>query len=188
MFSCARARSSMIFEARHSGRRCTTATLEANFERKIASSIAESPADDHRRRVLEEGRVAGGAVAHAPAPQLLLAGHPQPLVLGAHREDHGARAVLGVAHPHGVHARRARSPVAHARPGLSPAAPRSARPARASCPSAPAPSSPRESRGSSRRRSSAATGPPTQTPRPPAARGWRARCTARRYTRRGHCR
>ena len=43
MFSCARARSSMIFEARKSARRCTTVTLEANFDRKIASSIAESP-------------------------------------------------------------------------------------------------------------------------------------------------
>ena len=43
MFSCARARSSMIFDARNSSRRCTTVTLLANFERKIASSIAESP-------------------------------------------------------------------------------------------------------------------------------------------------
>ncbi len=43
MFSCARARSSMIFEARKSARRCTTVTLEANLERKMASSIAESP-------------------------------------------------------------------------------------------------------------------------------------------------
>ncbi|MEA2335712.1 MAG: hypothetical protein QOG40_2202, partial [Solirubrobacteraceae bacterium] len=38
MFSCARARSSMIFEARKSARRCTTVTLEANLERKMASS------------------------------------------------------------------------------------------------------------------------------------------------------
>ncbi len=43
MFSCACARSSMIFEARNSSRRCTTVTFFANFERKIASSIAESP-------------------------------------------------------------------------------------------------------------------------------------------------
>ncbi len=43
MFSCARARSSMIFEARNSSRRCTTVTFEANLERKIASSMAESP-------------------------------------------------------------------------------------------------------------------------------------------------
>ena len=33
----------MIFDARNSSRRCTTVTFEANFERKIASSIAESP-------------------------------------------------------------------------------------------------------------------------------------------------
>ena len=33
----------MIFEARNSSRRCTIVTLSANFERKIASSIAESP-------------------------------------------------------------------------------------------------------------------------------------------------
>ncbi len=43
MFSRSRARSSMIFEARNSSRRCTTSTRAANFERKIASSIAESP-------------------------------------------------------------------------------------------------------------------------------------------------
>ena len=43
MFGIARARSSMIFEARNSSRRWTIATLEANFERNIASSIAESP-------------------------------------------------------------------------------------------------------------------------------------------------
>ena len=43
MFSIERARSSMIFDARNSARRCTTVTLEANLERKIASSIAESP-------------------------------------------------------------------------------------------------------------------------------------------------
>ena len=43
MFSVACARSSMIFDARNSSRRCTTMTFEANFERKIASSIALSP-------------------------------------------------------------------------------------------------------------------------------------------------
>ena len=43
MFSIARARSSMIFEARNSSRRWTIVTFEANFARKIASSIAESP-------------------------------------------------------------------------------------------------------------------------------------------------
>ena len=43
MFGIARARSSMIFEARNSSRRWTIATFEANFDRNIASSIAESP-------------------------------------------------------------------------------------------------------------------------------------------------
>ena len=43
MFSAARARSSMIFEARNSSRRWTTTTFELNFARKIASSMALSP-------------------------------------------------------------------------------------------------------------------------------------------------
>ncbi len=43
ILSFARARSSMICEARNSSRRWTTVTLSANFVRKIASSIAESP-------------------------------------------------------------------------------------------------------------------------------------------------
>ena len=38
-----RARSSMIFEARNSSRRCTTVTLGANRVRKVASSMAVSP-------------------------------------------------------------------------------------------------------------------------------------------------
>ena len=33
----------MIFDALNSSRRCTTVTLLANFDRNIASSIAESP-------------------------------------------------------------------------------------------------------------------------------------------------
>ena len=43
IFGFARARSNMIGEARNSSRRCTTVTLSANFVRKVASSIAESP-------------------------------------------------------------------------------------------------------------------------------------------------
>ena len=43
MFSVVCARSSMIFEARNSSRRFTIVTLDENFARKIASSIAESP-------------------------------------------------------------------------------------------------------------------------------------------------
>jgi len=43
MLSLARARSSMICEARNWSRRWTTFTSEANLLRKIASSMAESP-------------------------------------------------------------------------------------------------------------------------------------------------
>ena len=43
IFSFARARSTMIGDARNSSRRWTSETLVANFVRKIASSIAESP-------------------------------------------------------------------------------------------------------------------------------------------------
>ena len=43
IFSFARARSSMMFDARNSSRRWTIVTLSTNFVRKIASSIAESP-------------------------------------------------------------------------------------------------------------------------------------------------
>ena len=61
-------------------------------------------ADDDRLGVAEEGGVAGGAVADAAAGELLLAEHAELLVLGAHRQHDGARAVLGVADPHAVHA------------------------------------------------------------------------------------
>jgi hypothetical protein len=43
ILSFSRARSTMIFDARNSSRRWSTVTFEANFVRKIASSIAESP-------------------------------------------------------------------------------------------------------------------------------------------------
>ena len=43
MLSIAFARSNMICEARNSSRRWTIVTFDANFARKIASSIAESP-------------------------------------------------------------------------------------------------------------------------------------------------
>src|SRR6202521_733825 len=43
ILSLARARSTMIFDARNSGRRCNTFTRLANLERKFASSIAVSP-------------------------------------------------------------------------------------------------------------------------------------------------
>src|SRR5690606_39374613 len=40
---CSSGLSCMIFEARSSSRRCTNTTSDANFVRKFASSIAESP-------------------------------------------------------------------------------------------------------------------------------------------------
>ncbi len=43
IFGFARARSCMIFEARSWSRRWTRVTVSANFVRKFASSIAESP-------------------------------------------------------------------------------------------------------------------------------------------------
>ena len=60
-------------------------------------------ADDDRRAPLEEGRVAGRAVADAAPGELLLAGDAELLVLGAHRQHDRARPVLGVADPHAVH-------------------------------------------------------------------------------------
>ena len=43
MFSISRARCCMICEARNSSRRWISSTVEPNFDRKIASSNAESP-------------------------------------------------------------------------------------------------------------------------------------------------
>ena len=60
---------------------------------------AVAATDDHRRLLLEERRVAGRAVRDAAAAELLLAAHLELLVLGAHREDHGAGAVLVLADP-----------------------------------------------------------------------------------------
>src|ERR1700677_3878496 len=96
MFGIAWARPSMIFDARNSVRRLTIVTLEENFDRKVASS------DDDRRAVLEERRVARRAVADPPAAELLLAGDPELLVLGAHRQDHRPRLELLLVDPHPV--------------------------------------------------------------------------------------
>ena len=103
MFSVARARSSMIFEARNSSRRLTIVTLRGELgeeDRLLHRGVAA--ADDDRRAVLEERGVAGRAVGHAAAAELLLAGHAELLVLGAHREDHGAGLVGLVVDPDGV--------------------------------------------------------------------------------------
>src|SRR5439155_21823691 len=53
--------------------------------------------DDHDLLLAEEGRVTGGAVRDPAVGELLLAGHAELLVLGAHGEDHGAGAMLLVA-------------------------------------------------------------------------------------------
>src|SRR6185437_14309235 len=65
-------------------------------------------ADDHRGGVLEEGGVAGCAVADPAPGQLLLAGDVQLAVLRAHRENHGPREVEIVADPDLVEAAVAR--------------------------------------------------------------------------------
>ena len=56
-------------------------------------------ADHDHVLALEEGAVADAAGGDAAAAELDLAGDAEPLRLGAHREDHGLRAVLVVADP-----------------------------------------------------------------------------------------
>ena len=64
----------------------------------MASSIALSPPPTTTMSaVLEERGVAGGAVGAPRAGELLLAGHAELLVLGAHRQDERAGLVLVVA-------------------------------------------------------------------------------------------
>ena len=92
MFSVALARSSMIGEARNSSRRWMIATWLENFDeedRLLHRRVAA--ADDHRRDVAEESRIAGRAVADAAAGELLLAGDAELFVLGSHRQ-HTVRA------------------------------------------------------------------------------------------------
>src|SRR5262249_27703008 len=57
---------------------------------------AVAAADDDGRLLAEERGVAGGAVRHAAAAELLLTGDAELLVLGAHREDDRAGLVLVV--------------------------------------------------------------------------------------------
>ena len=93
----------MIFEARNSSRRLTIVTLRGELgeeDRLLHRGVAA--ADDDRRAVLVERGVAGRAVGHAAAAELLLAGHAELLVLGAHREDDRARLVGLVVDPDGV--------------------------------------------------------------------------------------
>ncbi len=46
--------------------------------------------DDDRRQIPVERRVAGRAIAHPAAAELILAGHPELAVLCAHSQDHSA--------------------------------------------------------------------------------------------------
>ena len=63
-----------------------------------------SAADDDRRHILEERGVAGRAVADPTPRELLLAGHAQLAVLGAHGQHDRPRQVQLVADPHLVRA------------------------------------------------------------------------------------
>src|SRR3954447_11691361 len=60
-------------------------------------------ADDDRRLVAEERGVAGGAVGHAAAAELVLAGDAELAVLGPHGQDHGAGQVFVVPHVDAVY-------------------------------------------------------------------------------------
>ena len=98
--SFARARSSMICDARNSSRRCTSVTLVRERVRKSASSIAESPPPTTTIvLVAEERAVAGRAGGDAAALQALLGLEPEPARGGAGGDDHRLGAVLVVADP-----------------------------------------------------------------------------------------
>jgi hypothetical protein len=77
IFGLALARSCMIFEARSSSRRWMRVTVSANFVRKVASSMAESPPPTTAMLLAtEEEAVAGGAGRHPVAEQPALASGP----------------------------------------------------------------------------------------------------------------
>ena len=97
----------MIFEARNSARRLIDGDVLAELgqeDRLLHRGVAA--ADHEDLVVLEERGVAGRAVGDAAAGELLLAGHAELLVLGAHGQDDGAGAVLLVADPDLVDAAR----------------------------------------------------------------------------------
>ena len=98
----------MIFDARSSSRRWMTVTFVANFVRKIASSMAESPPPTTAIGLLaEEEAVAGGAGGDAVAEQLAArTREPEHPRRRAGRDDDRLGAVLGVADPHPERARR----------------------------------------------------------------------------------
>ena len=83
----------MIFEARKESRRCTTVTREPNRVRKLASSIAVSPAaDDDDLLIPEEEAVAGRAVRDAVPRVFLLTGKIERLGGCAGGDDDRTRA------------------------------------------------------------------------------------------------
>ena len=87
-----------MLEARNSSRRWTIVTFVANFVRKSASSIAESPPPTTIDFLLPVERgVADRAVRDAPALQRLLRRQAELARGRAGRDDHGLGAVLVVA-------------------------------------------------------------------------------------------
>ena len=94
----ARARSSMIGDARNSSRRWTTVTLSANFVRKIASSIAESPPPTTTTFLLRKKAASQTAQYETPRPWSSALGlEPELARARAGRDDHRTREVLVVA-------------------------------------------------------------------------------------------
>ena len=96
----ARARLTMICEARNSLRRWTSVTFVPKRVRNSASSNAESPPPTTTIvLLLEERAVAGRAGRDAAALQALLRLEPEPARARAGRDDHGLRPVLVAADP-----------------------------------------------------------------------------------------
>ena len=100
ILSFARARLTMICEARNSSRRWTSVTFVPKRVRKSASSNAVSPPPTTTIvLLLEERAVAGRARGDAAALEALLGLEPEPARACAGRDDHRLRAVLVVVDP-----------------------------------------------------------------------------------------
>ena len=94
------ARSSMICDARNSSRRWTSVTFVANFVRKIASSIAESPPPTTTTCLSRKKAPSQVAQDETPRPWSALLGlEPELPRARAGRDDHRLGAVLVVADP-----------------------------------------------------------------------------------------
>ena len=92
-----RARSSMIGDARNSSRRWTTVTLSANFVRKIASSIAESPPPTTTTFLLRKKAASQTAQYETPRPWSMPLGLEPDLARACARgDDHRTGEVLVV--------------------------------------------------------------------------------------------